>query len=336
MKKRSRTSSGPTLKELVRSLKSFSKKKPKNASISRRLSKEYDITDAFTFIFNDKNGISESLFNHCYNPPIIRNLDMPFKSPSSENVYSEYFRKGLKGEKVNITTKKETELTWFAGIYYPNTFHFQVSITTPEKRTTFSKRNSWTIFCRYASFQEILDALEPMTTLKTYSVITKALEQNDDKALLNLIRDFPQWILHNEIRFRFIKILETARWSSNKKIRSNALHLLKSQLLPKHPRGKIPIPPGYNYGLMFLNELAEYLSRKYKLAYEDYFMFDAMDEPPYPALKNIAKEHKDYRISTLTDSDLERLIFKPELFVQDIIASHFKASFKTMKRRADN
>jgi hypothetical protein len=65
-------------------------------------------------------------------------------------------------------------------------------------------------------------------------------------------------------------------------------------------------------------------------------MFDDMDVPPYTALKNIAKEDKDYRISTLTDSDLERLIFKPELFVQEIIASHFKTSFKTMKRRADN
>jgi hypothetical protein len=207
MKKRPQTSSDPTLKELVRSLKSLSKKKPNDASTSRRLQKENIITDAFTFIFNDKNGISDSLFNHCYNPPIIKNLDIPFESPSSENVYSEYFRKGLKGEKVSITIKKEPELTWFAGTYYPDTFRFQVSITTPKKRMTFSERDSWTIFCRYASFQEILDALEPMTTLKTYSVITKALEQNDDKALLNLVRDFPHWILHNEIRFRFIKIL---------------------------------------------------------------------------------------------------------------------------------
>jgi len=308
------------------------------------------ILDPFDFIFSDKVSVEEALFNEMYNPLSIRNNEIVYNPP-------------LPG-----THSPKCPMKWLSGSYDLTGYLCIQTIgdtATPTLGEDFPYPRNWQAFKDYASFQEILDGIEPLHTEEDYKhvhrlrdkidysgpdgikkMLSRALRAFDPdyepdesfdetELLLHLIRDHPVWLHDEVIRHKFVTILETARWSLRKPDRNNAIQYLKACLIPKSPKGKVSLPPGYELAMELANELAQHLAEKCK-----HFVGNTLvnrkgqriDSDTFDEIIKQARIQGEWRISTLSIDSLNSLVFNTTDFAQSLFEAFFLVSMKTIRR----
>lgn len=216
----------------------------------------------------------------------------------------------------------------------------------------FKGRKAWDLFYNCATFEEIFTPyLRPYffaedniaalpKTPDLFALKTEAERQRAnleyEKQMLLAIRDNPSVLScagksYNAATETLVRILNIARWSTNKKKATEAKNLLKDYLIPANPGGKRRLTKKALYLIMELTKLlALHLSEKCKKSI-DYSLreYSNLDEDTY---EDLLKKISDLRINTLLINDLSRLIFKPVTYAQDLVAARFDVSIKTIRR----
>ncbi|MCC6347903.1 MAG: hypothetical protein IT388_12005 [Nitrospirales bacterium] len=296
------------------------------------------VEDDFGFIFFDKNGIEEVLFAKLYTPLLIRNPSFVRPAPNPYGYLLpavEALRPSADSPKKPTRKKKPLKITerkCFGAYYNHQTGHLSVSIAG--KRETIN--NPREVFCEYASFNEILDEIRPLPTNELFNLVSAAKNQGDVKSALRAIQLEPTYLLDKKMANLLSEVIRKARWSTNRKERSENISLLNDYLIPKSPGGETPLPPGWEYADELLSELAEHLKGICK-SHVNINLARGRKDPIHPddleAIITAARQQGEWRISTLSYYHLDLLIRKTRTFVDDLITACLNVSTKKLSRK---
>jgi hypothetical protein len=323
--------------------------------------------ETFEFRFHDKSGLDEKSFFLFFMPHLSR----PEEKPSGMSPIIEAAIAAMRGDKELPPRKDEyspTPDTFYSATYDLSNGGLEVNVLTTiddpnAKPGTLHIRSSegdtttvvdgmdgvmrheplagdaWEVFYRHATFDEILGSIDPDggdSVLLKMCKFEACGEEDDEKVkhALQIIRDDPKWLLHEEIALKLMETLEKARWSTDRKEATKALGLLKDHLLPTRPGGKIPLPPNIEGIRAVMEALAKDLSTRCKDGAFRGFLYrgEEIDENLYDELTEWAKKNREFRVSRLSRQELNTLILKPKTFVNDLLERHFRSSIKTMSR----
>lgn len=323
--------------------------------------------ESFEFSFHDKSGLDEKSFFLFF----MSHLSRPEEKPRGMSPIIEAAIAAMKGDKDPPPYKNEyspTPDTFYSATYNHATGRLEVNVLTtiddPDaKPGTLHIRShegdtttvvegmdgvarceplagdAWDVFYRHATFNEILGSIDPDggdSVLLKMCKFEACGEEDAEKVklALQIIRDDPKWLLHEEVALKLMETMEQARWSTDRREAMKALSLLKDHLLPTRPGGKIPLPPNIEAIRAIMEALAKDLSTKCKGGMIGTYLErgNEIDEPLYEDLLAWAKEKSEFRVNRLSRHELNTLIFKPKTFVNDLLERHFRSSIKTMSR----
>jgi len=263
-----------------------------------------------------------------------------------------------------FSDKKDPEKSYFATYYLSTKKPpAQLRITGSIISKKISPKAVWEIFHDNATFSEILKNVEPtgidesliskMHEFKENGHIVYAKKEENkesfvfsfaERNLLNgdlaqkkrtsneilaleIIRENPSSVLDMEYAYELMKVLKTARWSFDKKASDRAKKLLMDHLIPKHPGGQTPVPENLKAVKAIMIDLAEHISRKCKDHINSQTALsrgDKIEEDLYSNIKDWASKINEFRISRLSLTSLNTLVFSPVKYVNSILLKHFK------------
>lgn len=279
--------------------------------------------DEFAFILFDKSNMDEPTFFHC------------------ESFYDATWNDPCLPDEL----KEMQKYICFGVGRHDLTKHFLLFYT--EKSQTFDT-DGWDIFYKHATFKEIFtipNHCPGAEVLKRLRTMERG-EGNQDELTLEIIRDMPSLLNHDDFLSKLKDILHTAARWGKKVNRDRAKNLLNNFLIPK--QRKAPTPPQLGVIKELTKALADYLSQKCKDALKSFGngrhglelqksdngeRLLGKEEEEYEYLKNWARENSEFRISRLSLNDLSSLIFRPHTYADDLLMGHFDVSSKTMRRR---
>lgn len=229
-----------------------------------------------------------------------------------------------------------------------------------------SGKPAWDLFYKHAEFNDILRASDKRFNNVIFPTIKKPQQPNLDtflnlnlnnqaladvidkefhtyyRQMLEAIRERPSVLTAvktpdvNEYAEALSKILDTARWSTDKKRARWAKGLLTDYLIPlKRGGAKRGTFPQSLFNMMrnLTIQLAKHLSTKCKnqLGYDKRDIYSEWENYHYKDLRNWGNTHEK-RICNLSSGDLKILIYSPSKFATNLVEKHFNVTLKTAKK----
>ena len=290
----------------------------------------------FDFIFFDKTPFNEKDFAHLFLKKWTKKTHEEYSRETARKIVQEACKvfhpdwKPAPPKPVKVPIAKPSHPAMYNASYEPLSASLQIRI---QELGFELHQDPWKIFFKHATFNEILGHIEPGEGEKTQlEQAINAEKHNRPEEILELIRDQPFYLFDERKVLTLVRVLEEARWSSDKEEASNARTLLSKHLIPRRPRGKTPVRGSMNDAREIMIRLAKHLSQKYEQAGK-HGLTKYGRKKTCEVIQSLTRESKEYRISNLTLENISALIFNPTKFVDAQIDDYFGVSKKTRDRR---